>query len=949
MKPLAQLQPQWPAISELLDEALALPVAARADWLASLSGTRAEHRSVLTDLLATQANLETDDFLAELPKLPRTPSDASADHAAHPATGRLEAGGIVGPYRLLEQIGRGGMSTVWLAERADGLVSRRVALKLPHSVWGSTFADRLVRERDILASLSHEHIARLYDVGIDNFGRPYLAMEFVEGEAIDVYCRTRDLTVRERIALLLQVMAAVAHAHARLVVHRDLKPSNILVTKEGQVRLLDFGIAKLLEGERTRETALTALGGRALTIDYASPEQIRGEPLGTASDVYSMAVVAYELLAQARPYRLTRGSAAELEEAIDDIEPLLASDAAPSKALRQELRGDIDAILNRGLKKSITERYPSMEAFGQDLERCLRGEPVHARPDSAGYRAGKFVRRHRLGVAMGAALGLSVLAGSALSLWQAQVARQQEQRASLESDKQIAVSDLYLETLSRVAVLAKDEPAELAKPNAVTAVLRQKLQDRAPRYADRPAQLGAQMQAVMLQLNFSNEFEASLAVGRDYLAHLKAHAALPVEVIQAYGALGRTLFKLQRLEECETMRRAAVAWAPEVNDEYTQLAQLSAAVDLGSILRARGKRSEALSVLTRNESVAAQRFPNNLLRFENLRHLGVFWLGFDDARALQFLRRAHASMLAAATAPDDEQAAYLRYLGEAMAANGRNAEAEAVLRRSADVYARDYGRTSGNAVLAIGRLTNAIAAQGDTARAQRLLAETLESGGLAPAQLRELRRRRLEIAWLTGELASADGLSLDEVNAFTTPAAVRANEQLLLAQASVWTLAGRGREALALLTQMRNAWPEPGQPTAAWVQLLLQQSAAELASDNPVAAQTSTSALMTLLEQNDARAGRPHRVAAEMAALAAARLGDLSAAVRALAQADAANPTFQSRIDSADSALRRGEVLAALDRTAEAVALGQSALKDLVGQHPKSSRLKLAHRLAEQS
>jgi len=304
MNPFSQFSLQWPAISALLDEALSLPASEHATWLNGLAGERAVHRESLRTLLAHRRDVETDDFLAELPRLHGVSNDDAAHDAIHQAAGRLEAGGLVGPYRLIEEIGRGGMATVWLAERADGLVSRRVALKLPHSVWGDSFADRLARERGILATLSHEHIARLYDVGIDSLGRPYLAMEFIEGEAIDVYCHTHGLSLRERIALLLQVTAAVAHAHARLIVHRDLKPSNILVTKEGQVRLLDFGIAKLLEGERTRETALTELGGRALTLDYASPEQIRGEPLGTSSDVYSVAVMAYQLLAQARPYRL---------------------------------------------------------------------------------------------------------------------------------------------------------------------------------------------------------------------------------------------------------------------------------------------------------------------------------------------------------------------------------------------------------------------------------------------------------------------------------------------------------------------------------------------------------------------------------------------------------------------------------------------------------------------
>ena len=320
MTPLSPFEAHWPAISALLDEALNLPVPERALWLEGLVGEQAAHREALRALLAHQAEVETDDFLNALPTLD------TADPA--PSLGRLAAGSSVGAYRLIAEIGQGGMGTVWLAERTDGMMNRRVALKLPRIVWGDTFAERLAREREILATLEHENIARLYDAGIDGHGRPFLAMEYVDGEPIDAYCRTHALPVRERVALLLQVMAAVSHAHSRLVVHRDLKPSNILVTGEAKVKLLDFGIAKLLEGDSTLRTALTELSGRALTLDYASPEQIRGEPLGTASDVYSMGVVAYELLAGARPYRLTRATAAELEESIATVEPERASSSA---------------------------------------------------------------------------------------------------------------------------------------------------------------------------------------------------------------------------------------------------------------------------------------------------------------------------------------------------------------------------------------------------------------------------------------------------------------------------------------------------------------------------------------------------------------------------------------------------------------------------------------------
>ena len=275
MTPISQFNGDWPAISALLDEALSLPASEHAGWLDSLAGEHAAHRDSLRLLLAHQHGVETDDFLGQLPRL-------NID-AAEPSADRLVPDSHVGAYRLIAELGRGGMGTVWLAERSDGLMKRRVALKLPRVVWGDAFAERLGREREILATLEHQHIARLYDAGADVQGRPFLAMEYVEGQSIDAYCRAHSSSVRERIALLVQVMTAVSHAHARLIVHRDLKPSNILVTQDGQVKLLDFGIAKILEGDRTHETALTELGGRALTLDYASPEQIRGEPLGTAA------------------------------------------------------------------------------------------------------------------------------------------------------------------------------------------------------------------------------------------------------------------------------------------------------------------------------------------------------------------------------------------------------------------------------------------------------------------------------------------------------------------------------------------------------------------------------------------------------------------------------------------------------------------------------------------
>jgi serine/threonine-protein kinase len=419
------LKGEWSAVSRRLDEALALAPAERGAWLAALDAGDASAgvKRQLRELLQAAAGVETADFLESLPRLTLEPQAARPDPNA-PAPGMS-----VGPYRLVRELGVGGMGSVWLAERTDGGLKRPVALKLPQLSWSGNLAQRLQRERDILASLDHPNIARIYDAGIDALGRPYLALEFVDGQTIDDYCRARALAVSERIALLLQVARAVAHAHARLVVHRDLKPANILVTSEGQVRLLDFGIAKLLEEQDLAEGSFTLQGGRALTPDYASPEQIRGEGIGTASDVYSLGVVAYELLTGKRPYHLPRRGAAALGQAIAAVELPAASAVATDPAARRALQGDLDAILNKALKPDPADRYASIEAMAQDIERHQSSQPVLARPDAAGYHLRRFVRRNRLAVAASAAVSLALIAGLAAAAWQARAAQAQAERA----------------------------------------------------------------------------------------------------------------------------------------------------------------------------------------------------------------------------------------------------------------------------------------------------------------------------------------------------------------------------------------------------------------------------------------------------------------------------------------------------------------------------------------
>jgi eukaryotic-like serine/threonine-protein kinase len=417
------LKADWPALASLLDEVLELPVDQRAAWLDSLTGERAQYQVQLRWVLARSIAIEKGAFLETLPQL-------SAERALFDASLTTpSAGDLVGHYQLVELVGTGGMGSVWLAGQVGGELRRRVALKLPHLNWDSGLNERLTRERDILASLEHPNIARLYEAGVDQHGRPYLVLEYVEGQPIDVYCASRSLSIDDLLALILQIANAVAHAHTRLIIHRDLKPSNVLVTAEGQVRLLDFGIAKLMDGDRTRDSELTVFAGRALTVNYASPEQIRGEPIGTASDVYSLGVIAYQLLAGTPPYRFAQTGTAALATELESLEIPPASRVANEPAVRARLRGDLDAILNTALKKNAAERYPTVDAFAADIRRELANEPVLARPDSRGYRIRKFVARHRVEVGAVTLILAAVLAGAGVALWQAQTARIEAKRA----------------------------------------------------------------------------------------------------------------------------------------------------------------------------------------------------------------------------------------------------------------------------------------------------------------------------------------------------------------------------------------------------------------------------------------------------------------------------------------------------------------------------------------
>jgi serine/threonine-protein kinase len=445
----------------LLDDALELEPAKRSGWLESLPPEHADLREALCRLLLVDHGFETNDVLPRLEMFGET---------------QVVADERVGPYRLIRPLGSGGMALVWLAERADGMLRRQVALKLPRmAVVHPALAARMAHERDILAGLEHPNIARLYDAGVDAKGRPYLALEYVDGVALDAYAREHSLTLRERIDLFLQIARAVAFAHGRLIVHRDLKPSNILVNPAGHARLLDFGIARLLQLDLTPSAHHTHFGVRALTPNYAAPEQFTGHPISAATDVYSLGVLLYELLAGASPYAPNRGSPGALETAVLEEEPALASTVAQEPE-RRALRGDLDGILAKALKKSPIERYSSVDAFVADVERHLAGQPITARTASRWYLAKKFARRHALTLSLAATVVAALAVGLGAAVWQWRAAATQramatdhlaQTRATLDFIKAVLTEGIERgETVTLDQLLARSEAmAEASAPS----------------------------------------------------------------------------------------------------------------------------------------------------------------------------------------------------------------------------------------------------------------------------------------------------------------------------------------------------------------------------------------------------------------------------------------------------------------------------------------------------
>jgi len=758
----------WAALSQLLDEALEVPEVDRAAWIAANRAANPALAAELEAMLNIEPSIDEKGFLSERQstELPRWST---------------LAGQTFGAYVIERPLGQGGMGSVWLARRNDGRFEGVAAIKfLSLALAGTAGEERFRREGNALARLTHPNIARLLDAGLSQIGLPYLVLEYVEGQPIDEWCDARALSVEGRLRLFQQVLAAVADAHAHFIVHRDLKPANILVTDDGTVKLLDFGIAKLVEDGGDTSNALTGTHEGVFTYKYAAPEQIRNEPITTATDVYSLGVVLYELLAGRHPTSSEAHTPAEHVVAIldtesgplsramtptgshsrEEVERLAAARDASPERLRRVFAGDLDNIVAKSLKKKASERYPTVGAMADDVRHYLGHEPVSARADSFGYRAGKFVRRHR--VTVGAAVLIAgALVGAAL-----REARLRS-RAESETRKAVAVEE-YL-----VSIFGAADPfAPTAdKPSEVTA---RALLDRGAEridtsLANQPdvrAELRGALGGVYMNLGVYDKATKEL---RQSLAERRAlYGRDNASVAQAMDQLGDVLTKVDSFTEADTLLRGALAIRRKLFGENSDataqsldhLAELldekddfpaaeplyrsalrirrelhgdsdltvaTSRVSLGELLLMRSENTEAIGEFRQALAIRERRLgPNHPATAEAIRReakaeerLGRY------ADAEQHYRQALAIDRKALGNDHHSVTSIYNDLGQMLFKMGRLDEADSLLREALAINRKLFGENhdavSGN----LSNLAIVVRERGDFDEAERLLEEAL--------------------------------------------------------------------------------------------------------------------------------------------------------------------------------------------------------------------------------
>jgi len=690
---------RWQRIEELFDAAVELPAAARREMLHAAC----DDGAIIDEVLSLLAEHDDDPaFLEDAPEW----------------LARERPQRIAG-YTIVAETGRGGMGTVYLAERALGDVTQRVALKvLRRGLASEAVLSRFRAERRILARLEHPAIARLVDAGATEEGLPFFAMEHVDGLPITGYCDVHHCTLRERIALFRAACAAVQHAHRSLVVHGDIKPAHVLVTAEGNVKLLDFGIARLL-GPGIGEDAPAAL--RMLTPGYAAPEQVRGEAITTACDVYGLGVLLYQLLAGVHPFG-TQRARAELERLVLDKDPPAPSTQAQDAARARALRGDLDAILLKAMSREPEARYASAIGLSEDLERWLHGMPVQARAHTAAYVARRFVRRNRVAVSA-AMLMFVVLAGStAMTSYQARRIAEQSERVARERDKALQVRTFLLEMFGATG-------PDQASGNAVTA--RQLLDRQAAGIADRggdPEQR-AEMMYVLAEgyekLGLTAEAEPLAQQALDVRrATLGADHA---DVVASLNQLGWILQQRGRVEDAEALLRAAVHTGERVFPADGDPLLARALNDLGAVREARGDYAEATSLYTRAlEMRRALQGDANLGTAITTSNLSVVLFRQGDLEGATQRAQQALTMLRASVGPDHQRTTIVQNnLAALQSARGDHAGAAAQHREIMERRRRMLGAAHPQVAYSMTMLANELLATGDVAQSDSLVRAAL--------------------------------------------------------------------------------------------------------------------------------------------------------------------------------------------------------------------------------
>jgi hypothetical protein len=731
---------QWREAMQHFESWLANEEPQRTDALARLAIERPDLHSLVQGLVAADRDATNLSFLG-----------GGALAAVPPATQSFQsdpllAGSNVGPWRLERVIGTGGMGEVWLAHRDDGFYEGHAAVKLLRAVAsGAATDERFAREGKILARLVHSHIAHLLDAGIRPDGRRYLVLEYVAGERIDEYCDSRHLTLESRVRLFLQVCAAIGHAHANLVVHRDIKPSNILVDASGAVKLLDFGIAKLLEdqSENINYSPLTELMGAALTPEYAAPEQIEGGSITTATDVYALGVVLCRLLSGFGPYTGAHSPAqlartivdreprklSVLPEALDDELQRLAAnrDTSPERLVR-ELRGDLEHIVAQALRKAPTERYPSVLALAEDLQRYLDHAPVAARGDHLGYRMRRFVRRHRLAVALGVLALITTFGGLGASLWQAHRAQQQAVAADRAAARAQAITHFLLGIFEANSTEQHDNATAQQTPaRELLDIGRQRI---ATELRDQP-QVRAEILKVLSEMYWQ--------IGRtDVAADIDAER---IALLRANGAA------------------RSLALVDALNDQSSTLEELGHTDD--AIRTGR----EALAML---DALGAG---NSELRAQSLVQIGVPLSHSDSLTAVGYLEKGYAMLIQAN--PDSATIASAGgYLAAAYKSLGRTLDARRTLEGALAQVSRSHGPQNALTATLRGELSALLQASNHFARARDAYADfyQLNLKVLGPAHA-ETVTSRAYYAQLLGAGGQRDAalVHLQDINAMLGP------------------------------------------------------------------------------------------------------------------------------------------------------------------------------------